>query len=158
MWCDSRDVASFFSIYRLCTFLPVAISFLPIIPSGAESTVFALMSTWVTLASEISIGLGAATDCAGSDRTNQALETGNWMGIIELTWFNAIIHLVPILFVFMTVRNVQVLPEGLEAATSQIRHENRSWWGAFLFAFIFFGSIAGYCFGAIYFISNPEAC
>lgn len=139
-------------------FMPMAMMFLPLIPDGAESTVFALITTWLNIGSDVSMGIGAVFDCALPNLTNTDLKNGNRDGIVILAWISACVQLVPLGFVYFKYRHVECVPNGRRETRAQFDPERTCQSGVLAFACIFaFGSLFT-ALMAFLVVAYPHAC
>lgn len=132
--------------------------FLVFIPDGAEATVYALLSTWLNLASELSIGLGTILACSFFRTSNADLIDHHWGGVIDLTWITSAVQLLPIAFVYAKIRGIDCLPDGRRETRAQYDPERSSWYGAVAFVTVYMGSIAAALTEGIILISDPNSC
>jgi hypothetical protein len=142
---------------QLMTFLPMAIMFLPMIPNGAEATVYSLLTTWTNVASEIGLDLGTAIGCASPVLT-KSLIAGEFEGVVKLTWITSALQVLPLFFIFISFHNVDCLPNGRREMRAQFDRNNKSWWGAFGMAVLYVTSILASVFAAVYIVFFPDAC
>jgi hypothetical protein len=143
---------------QLMSFMPMAVMFLVHVPDGAEATVYALLTTWLNVATEISFAIGTLLECALPDVDNRDIEAGNWGGLIDLVWITSVIRILPILFLWTRLRNVEVLPNGRREVRAQFDKDNKNWWGAFSFASIFISSLVVSVAAAVIAIYYPNLC
>jgi hypothetical protein len=142
---------------QLMSFLPIAIMFLTMIPDGAEGTVFALITSWLSLASQISLGLGTLLDFSIPNHSNTALREGHFESIVAMTWVTSAVQLLPIFFIYLRFRGVECLPNGRQETRAQFDKDRHCWWGAFTLVAIFISSLSAAVFQAVYFVVRPES-
>jgi hypothetical protein len=141
---------------QLMSFMPMAIMFLAVIPHGAEATIFALITTWLNVASEIAGSLSSLVDCSLTHISNAELNAGEIGGLVELTWVTSTIQLLPIIFAFVSYRNVECLPNGMREVRAQFVSESKYWWGAFGFTLVIAASLLGSSVFVLLIIAFPN--
>ena len=117
-------------------FIPMAIMFLPQIPAGAEATIYALITTWIQLGQETSVGIGTAMSCLLEIR-NSRLRSGHNHGLIILTWVIVAAQTLPIFFLWCRCRNVYCLPNGVGEVRTQFNSERVCKFGAAAFVLLY---------------------
>lgn len=150
--------ASLQEFVQTIIFLPTCIMFFAMIPPGTEGTVYALLTTWNNVAAEVGYDLGTALAC-GFNVSNDAIENGNWNGILMLTVITSLIQALPILFVYSKVGTVRLMPNSITETKQQCGDDHApSHTCAALFFFLFVGSIVVSMAQALYVIFQPSAC
>ena len=146
------------SAVQYIAFMPMCIMFLAMIPPGLEGTLYALITTWQNVAAEIAYDIGTLLDCFITNVSNEAIEEGHWGGLKKLTYITSAIQIFPVFFIYCKYKDVAVLPNGAAEAKGQWNPDKQSYSGAFLFTFLFFGSIIASIFESLYVIYFPDAC
>lgn len=136
----------------------MAMMFLPLIPDGAESTIFALITTWLNIGSDVSMGIGAVFDCALPNLTNTALKNGNRDGIVILAWISVGVQLIPLGFVYFKCRHVECIPDGRRETRAQFDPERTCPSGVRAFICIFCCGSLFTALMALLLVAFPSAC
>jgi hypothetical protein len=134
--------SSFQMTAQLMSFMPMAIMFIAVIPDGAEGTIFALITTWLNLSSEIAGSIGTIIDCSFTRISNSQLKAGDVSGLVKLTWATSVAQLLPIIFALFKYRNVDFLPDGLREVRAQFDSDSKFWWGGLSFTMVLISSIS----------------
>ena len=136
-------------------FMPMCIMFFPMIPAGAEGTVYALLSTWQNVATEAGYQLGTYLTCV-TDVSDSAIEEGKWAGVLKLTVICSAVQILPIFFIYMrTPGGICLLPDSVDATKAQC-DQRKSSIGPWLFYFMFFGAIAFSLGQSLWLAVNPD--
>ena len=146
------------SAVQYISFMPMCIMFLAMIPDGQEGTLYAMITTWQNVAAEVAYDIGTLLECAVTNTSNEAIEEGHWGGLIKLTYITSAVQIFPIFFIYCKYKGVACLPNSTVETKAQWDAEKTSYSGAFLFMFLFIGSIAASMFEAVYVIYYPGAC
>jgi hypothetical protein len=125
---------------------------------GAEATVFAVISTFIFLASQISLGLGTSFQCGDLSTSNKEFNDGVFSRVKVLTWISGFIQLAPFVILFIKLKGVDLIADSRSDAAAQLGNGRGSWWGAFVFSVLFLCSVLGFSFGLLYFAVVPSAC
>lgn len=137
-------------------FMPMCIMFFTMIPAGSEGTVYALLSTWQNVASESGYQLGTYLTCV-TNVSDSAIESGNWNGILKLTIICSSIQFLPVFGIYArTPGGIDLLPNSIEATKAQCDPGRKTPAGAWVFFFLFFGSIAFSAGQSFYLAINPD--
>ena len=129
--------------------------FFPMIPAGAEGTVYALLSTWQNVATEAGYQLGTYLTCV-TDVSDSAIEEGKWAGVLKLTIICSAVQILPIFFIYArTPGGICLLPDSVDATKAQC-DSRKSSIGPWLFYFLFFGAIAFSLGQSLWLAVNPD--
>jgi hypothetical protein len=108
----------------------MAMMFLIVIPDGAEATVYALLTNWLNVATELGIVFGYLLNCIVGITSKSEYEEGEWSKLEIVTLVSSTIKFVPILFLYVKYKSVDVLPSGRKEMRCQFNENNCSWSGA----------------------------
>jgi hypothetical protein len=140
------------------SFMPMSMIYLSLIPDGAEGTIFALITTLLNVATEVSLVVTDSIVCSNLFvDSKQELKIGS-SGLIRLTWIASSIQLFPILFVFCKLRGIDILPDGRRETRLQYDSRRRCWWGAFIFSVLLVLSFLASVAASIIITSYPSTC
>jgi hypothetical protein len=129
--------------------------FFPMIPAGAEGTVYALLSTWQNVATEAGYQLGTYLTCV-TDVSDSAIEDGKWAGVLKLTIICSAVQILPIFFIYArTPGGICLLPDSVDATKAQC-DSRKSSLGPWLFYVLFFGAIAFSLGQSLWLAVNPD--
>lgn len=152
--------ASLQDFVQMIVFLPTCIMFFAMIPPGTEGTTYAIITTWQNVAAEVGYDLGTALACTVND-SNSSIENHHWTGILKLTIICSLIQVLPAAFIYAkTPAGIRLLPNSIDETKEQCdKHfgrPNRP--AAYLFVFLFVGSIVASMGEALYVVFYPRAC
>ena len=147
---DTRVVA----FVQPVAFLPMGIMSFPMIPAGAEGTVYALLSTWQNVATEAGYQLGTYLTCV-TDVSDSAIEDGKWAGVLKLTIICSAVQILPIFLIYTrTPGGICLLPDSVDATKAQC-DRRKSAMGPWLFYALFFGAVAFSLGQSLWLAVNP---
>jgi len=146
IWFATGDNA-FVSFVQYMQFMPMALLALAVIPGGIEGASYALLTTWMNVASEVGYDLGTLlTDIWNV--SNCALEKGKIEGLWKITVTTTVLQVSPILLIWM-------FPSGKKEVESMIKNETSSRVAGAVFIAVLAASIAASFAYCIYIIYEP---
>lgn len=139
------------------TFMPMCIMFLALIPPGLEGTLYAMITTWMNVATEMGYDVGTLMECFISV-SNDELEGGDFSGVILLTYITTALQITPVFFVHCRFKGIRWVPDNADMVRAQVNYDNVDDVGAMAFVIMFFGSIILSIVESVWVVVYPNAC